>query len=171
MKWITHQTGAVAAGLALQMPLLAVGAAFAGAILPDVLDQSISRMGRNKKQRQKIFNRIHRGNSHWFGWWLGLFIVGAAAPLSPVCKALCAGLAMGATSHVLLDMLTTQGVPLLPFTRKNRVSLSLCSTGKMGEYVFLAAIVAVSACFMGEDLAAAAMNIASDWSRGPWLRN
>ena len=54
MKWITHQTGAVAAGLALQMPLLAVGAAVAGAILPDVLDQSISRMGRNKKQRQKF---------------------------------------------------------------------------------------------------------------------
>ena len=123
MKWITHQTGAVAAGLALQMPLLAVGAAFAGAILPDVLDQSISRMGRNKKQRQKIFNRIHRGNSHWFGWWLGLFIVSAAAPLSPVCKALCAGLAMGATHNARSAASALhaqkQGLALSLFHRQN----------------------------------------------------
>lgn len=154
MKWITHQTGAAAAGFALQMPLCAVAAAFVGAVLPDMLDQAASRLGRTRKQRQKIFNRVHRGNSHWFGWWLALFVASAAAPLPPFVKAICAGFFMGATSHVLLDMLTTQGVPLLPFSHKNRFSLGLCPTGKAGEYLFLLTLVLVAGIFMGQDILA-----------------
>lgn len=166
MKWITHQTGAIAAGLVLQMPVLAVAAAFAGAVLPDMIDQSLSCLGHTKKQRQKIFNRVHRGNSHWFGWWLSLFVLAAALP--PIARACVAGLALGATSHVLLDMLTTRGVPLLPFSHKGQLALGLCSTGKIGEYVFLAALVAACAVFMGEDLAAAAINLANGLSQGSW---
>lgn len=164
MRWITHQTGAVAIGVALQLPPLAVAAAFFGAVLPDVLDQSLSRLGRTKRQRQRIFNSIHRGSSHWAGWWLGLLLLCAAAPMPPAALAAGAGFFIGATSHVFLDMLTTQGVPLLPFSRKNRFSLGMCSTGKAGEYVFLAAIVAASVWFLGEDMAAAAARLLNDLS-------
>lgn len=163
MKWITHQTGAAAAGFALQMPLCAVAAAFAGAVLPDMLDQAASKLGRSRKQRQKIFNRVHRGNSHWFGWWLALFVASAAAPLPPLLKAICAGFFMGATSHVLLDMLTTQGVPLLPFSHKNRFSLGLCSTGKAGEYLFLLALIFGAAIFMGQDILAQIATLPKDF--------
>ena len=46
------------------------------------------------------------------------------------------GFGFGALTHVLLDMCTTHGVPLLPFAKK-RFSLKLCSTGSIGEYALL----------------------------------
>ena len=62
------------------------------------------------------------------------------------------GLGFGGLSHVALDMLTPQGVPLQPFSRKGRFSLKLCATGSVGEYCFLAAIVLAVWFFMGRDL-------------------
>ena len=61
---------------------------------------------------------------------------------------MCTGLALGGLSHVVLDMLTVQGVPLLPFSRKNRFSLKLCKTGGVGEYVFLACMLAATWLFL-----------------------
>lgn len=152
MKWITHQTGAVAACLALEMPVMVIGAAWAGSTIPDLLDQAISRLGPTRKSRQKIFNKIHRGNSHWFGWWLGLFFCGFLPQWPPYAGAICSGVALGALSHVFMDMLTTRGVPLMPFTARGRLSLGLCSTGTWREYVFLGMILAVSAYFFGPRL-------------------
>lgn len=141
MKWITHQIGGFLTAIALQLPAAGICAALAGSILPDILDQKLSGLGRTRKQRQKIFNQVHRGASHWFGWWLGLLL----APLvwlSPgLAPDIAAGLAIGGLSHVALDMLTTMGVPILPFCRRHKVSLHLCSTGKAGEYVFLSVMV------------------------------
>lgn len=136
MKWFTHQTVAVAAAVALGMAPAAVGGALAGAVLPDVIDQRVARMSRNPQRR---FNQIHRGASHWFGWYAALLAGALAAPLPPMQAALAAGVGFGALSHVILDMLTPSGVPLTPFSRKNKLSLRLCSTGSLGEYVFLAA--------------------------------
>lgn len=152
MKWITHQTGAILLATGLQLPWVGVAAAAAGAILPDVVDQRISGLGATRKQKQKIFNRIHRGNSHWFGWWLALALAALFAPLQPLVRDLMAGLAFGSLSHVLLDMMTTRGVPLLPFTVKNKFSLHLCSTGKLSEYIFLAAMFVCGVYFYKEEI-------------------
>lgn len=151
MKWITHQTGAVVLSVALQLSPVGLAAASVGAILPDVVDQRISSLGATRKQRQRIFNRVHRGDSHWFGWWLLLFLTGFFCHMSAWTVDLLAGVALGGLSHVFLDMLTTSGVPVLPFTRKNKLSLHLCATGKIGEYLFLAGLVGLSVWFMRDD--------------------
>ena len=72
MKWITHQTAAVGAALVMQLPLEGVIASCVGGVLPDKLDMRVAAMTPN---RQKTFNRIHRGTTHWFGWWLALLLV------------------------------------------------------------------------------------------------
>lgn len=141
MKWITHQTGALVLAAGLQLPVEGILAASAGAVLPDVIDMRISTLGPTRKSRQKIFNQIHRGASHWFGWWLALFLAALTLNLSALPVAAAAGVAFGALSHVFLDMLTVQGVPLSPFSRKNRFSLKLCKTGHISEYLFLLLLV------------------------------
>lgn len=152
MKWLTHQSAAVAAALALQLPAAGIAAACVGAVLPDVLDQRLAGLARSKRARQRAFNRIHRGATHWFGWWLALFLAGMMLPLSPLERAALMGLGFGGVSHVILDMLTPQGVPLHPFSRKGRFSLKLCATGSLGEYCFLAAIAVAAWFFLGEDV-------------------
>ena len=82
MKWITHQATAVAAALALHLPLGGVAAACAGAVLPDVLDQRMAGLAPTRRGQQKIFNAIHRGTTHWFGWWLAVCV--AALVLLPL---------------------------------------------------------------------------------------
>lgn len=151
MKWLTHQTAAVASAVALHLPPAAVLAVWAGAILPDLADQRISRLAPTKGGRQKIFNAIHRGTSHWLGWWMAIFLAGMSGSLPEEYGILLAGLGFGAINHVLLDMLTPQGIPLRPFSRKNRFSLKLCSTGSLGEYCLLAVIALACCFFLGQD--------------------
>lgn len=145
MKWITHQTGAALGALALSLPLPAVLAAAIGAIGPDIIDQKISGLACTRKKRQKLFNKLHRGASHWFGWWTALFLIATAAPLPSFLHDIAIGLTLGLLSHIMMDLLTPHGVPLLPFTQKFRVALPICSTGKPGEYIFLFAILALGA--------------------------
>ena len=80
MKWITHQATAVAAALVLHLPVAGVAAACAGAVLPDVLDQRMAGLAPTRRGRQKLFNAIHRGTTHWFGWWLVLCAAAFALP-------------------------------------------------------------------------------------------
>lgn len=148
MKWMTHQTAAVGTALLLHLPLEGVLAACLGAVLPDMLDQQAARLSRNP---QRAFNRLHRGATHWFGWWLALFLGASLLPVSPHWRAVALGLGFGGLSHVLLDMLTPSGVPLQPFSRQHKFSLKLCSTGSLGEYVFLAGMVILFALAVGQD--------------------
>ena len=129
MKWITHQTAGVGAALALHLPLEGVVAACLGAILPDKLDQAIAKRSRNP---QRTFNQIHRGTTHWFGWWVAILLV--------------------AVSHVVLDMLTPSGIPLHPFSRKNKLSFKVCSTGSVGEYVFLGVMLVLLGFLLGPEM-------------------
>lgn len=155
MKWITHQATAVAAALALHLPWEGVAAACAGAVLPDVLDQRMAGLAPTRRGRQKIFNAIHRGTTHWFGWWLALcaaVLVLPSSSLGHLERDALLGLGFGGLSHVVLDMLTPSGVPLLPFSRQNKISLKLCSTGSLGEYCFLACVVGASWLLFHEDL-------------------
>lgn len=153
MKWITHQTGAILLATGIQSPLATIMGAGAGAILPDLIDQRISGLASGKKGKQKIFNRIHRGNSHWFGWWLLAFLMLGVWTQGALLQEVCLGLALGALSHVFLDMLTPQGVPILPFTHGRRLSLKLCSTGSMREYVFLGAMIGCGLIFHSNAIA------------------
>ncbi|MDE5832880.1 MAG: metal-dependent hydrolase, partial [Desulfovibrio sp.] len=99
------------------------------------------------------FNKIHRGHSHWFGWW-ALALVAAMAYSPPwLAKDALLGFALGGLSHILLDTLTPQGTPLLPFSHKTRLSLNLCRTGSAGEYIFLVLMIVACAFAYGDAFA------------------
>lgn len=152
MRWLTHQMGGLLAAISLTGSPLVIASAFVGSILPDLIDQKRAGLGKNRREQQRIFNATHRGASHWVGWWLALFIACAALPQLLLREA-AAGLALGGLSHVALDMLTTRGVPLMPFTRKGSIRLRFCSTGSWKEYAFLAgmtlAVLALAAWRLG----------------------
>lgn len=141
MTWPTHQTGGIVAALALSLSLPSIIGAFLGSILPDVIDQTVSRLAPGKRVRQKVFNKIHRGQSHWLGWWMLLFFLPLTVSLPVLARDVLAGIALGGLSHVVLDMLTPRGVPLLPVRQAVNLSIPVCSTGKFSEYVFLAFLI------------------------------
>lgn len=145
MRWFTHKSVALAGAMWLGVPLPGVVGVAAGSILPDCLDMTIA--GRDKSR----FQRLHRGFTHWGGWYvLLLFLVpslgglpgvreipaGFGLPDSAVADVLL-GLGFGALSHVLLDALNPSGVPLLPWRKHPRLSLNMVVTGSFGEHVFL----------------------------------
>lgn len=152
MKWITHQTGAVICGLALSLPLAGLIGAGVGSILPDLVDQQRAAKAPRQK-RQKTFNRLHRGASHWFGWWLILFLLLMALPLPSLVLDAGAGLFLGALAHIGMDLLTPRGVPVLPLGRSPRVALPICSTGSLREYLFLAFMAGAAIFWFWEPLA------------------
>lgn len=150
MKWITHQTGAVLGAAVLGMSIPAVALSLAGAIFPDLLDQKGSSLvSTSRKARQKVFNRVHRGASHWFGWYAALFVFISAWPLPVFARDCAAGFALGALSHVILDMLTPQGIPLTPFSRKGKLAAPICVTGHWSEYAFLMLMISGAVWYLG----------------------
>ncbi|MBQ9451879.1 MAG: metal-dependent hydrolase [Desulfovibrio sp.] len=153
MKWITHQAAAVSAGLALRLPLAGLAAMCAGAVLPDILDQRLAGLAPTRHGRQRLFNAVHRGTTHWCGWWLVLCAAAlSASGLGSAVREIVLGLGLGGLSHVLLDMLTPTGVPVLPFSRQPKLSLRLCATGSPGEFCLLVCIVAAAWLFLREDV-------------------
>ncbi|MBQ7456790.1 MAG: metal-dependent hydrolase [Desulfovibrio sp.] len=140
MRWFTHQVCGVGVTLLGSSDPLVLGCAWLGSIVPDYFDQTISKVfGRNERARQRIFATIHRGISHWFGLWLGVYALGSFAN-SLLIRQCVAGFAIGGFFHCALDMLTPKGIPLLPFFRKH-FGAPLVRTGSAGEYVFLAVLV------------------------------
>ena len=135
------------------MPPMGLAGVAVGSVLPDVLDMSLARL---LVFRQWAFNQIHRGTTHWFGWWLALLVAASlkAQPLAltPDTTLFLLGLGFGGLAHVLLDLCTVMGVPIAPWTRKHMMSLKLCKTGSMREYAFLAASLAVFGLLAREDL-------------------
>lgn len=154
MKWITHQTGAVLGAFALGLPLPGIACSCLGAVFPDVIDQRVSRLASDKRSRQKNFNRIHRGASHWFGWWLLLFIATLTVPVPLFLRDALSGFCLGALSHVGMDLLTPRGVPIMPFTHIGKIALPICSTGKAGEYIFLTLIICAGIFWFWDSLRA-----------------
>ena len=140
MRWVTHQAMAVMAAFSAGLPLSGMLAAWAGSVMPDVLDQREA--GKALFFRQRRFNKVHRRASHWFGWWLIMWLLPLTDIAGPLPAALVNGFGFGALTHCLLDMCTTHGAPLLPFAEK-RYSLKICSTGGFGEYAILILTVVV----------------------------
>ncbi|MBO4369554.1 MAG: metal-dependent hydrolase [Desulfovibrio sp.] len=160
MTWKTHELAALTAAFVYDSSLTTVIPAFFGAILPDVLDQRFSSLfSFTKKGRQRLFAAVHRGISHWFGLWLGLIWLSflldcsfAAQFVPPNCvHDVCLGLGLGALSHVFLDALTPQGVPLFPFLSTPRLTLSFCRTGSIGEYCLFLLLLFLF-CFVSRSL-------------------
>jgi inner membrane protein len=137
MKWVTHQAGALAAALLFKAePHVSVGMVL-GAVLPDLIEQGISR--RNKR----LFLAIHRGFFHWFGLYAAGLLVAVCLLPAPHEKAFVAGLMLGALSHIALDALNPNGVPVLPMCGQPRLKLPLVSTGSLREWIFLTGLLAL----------------------------
>jgi inner membrane protein len=139
MKWVTHQAGALAAALWFQADPLAGAGMVMGAVLPDLIEQGVSRGNR------RLFLAIHRGFFHWFGLYAAGLLVALCLPLAPPERAAAAGLMLGALSHIALDALNPGGVPMLPLRDRPRIRLALLSTGSLREWIFLAGLVALIA--------------------------
>ena len=152
MRWITHQIAAVGLLFSLKFSLGAVAAGFVGSILPDIIDQKLAKtFGFSKRGQQRVFGRVHRGLSHWFGLYLLLILACNYLLIADWIKEIILGFAIAALSHVLLDMLTPKGVPILPLAKKPRLSLPICSTGSLGEYIFLMAICLIYVIYMRDE--------------------
>ena len=150
MKWLTHQCMALMGLFSLGAALPALCAGWAGSVAPDILDM---RSAGRCFFRRSAFNKLHRGASHWPGWWLLCWAFSQIGLLGPLPDPMLGGFALGALSHTLLDMCTTRGIPLLPFGEK-RFSLRICSTGSLAEYAILAMTIIVFWLAMGQDVLA-----------------
>lgn len=153
MKWITHEAVAVGLACLAGVPPVGLAGVLLGSVLPDMLDMGLARL---LIFRQTAFNRIHRGATHWFGWWLPPLVVALLQYKGfsqiPADVLFVLGVLFGCLIHVLLDMCTTMGVPVAPWTRKHMISLKLCSTGGLREYLFLAAFVVLFGFLAHDDL-------------------
>lgn len=68
MKWPTHQTMALMASFTMGFPLAGMAAAWAGSVIPDVLDQrAASRAFFRQKNSIKFIVALHTGSA---GGWL-----------------------------------------------------------------------------------------------------
>ena len=157
MKWFTHKAVAVAGALAAGAHPAALFAVMIGSVLPDMVDTAMARGDK------KVWRRIHRQTSHWFGWYLVIIILGFLIPtqrivldllrathitfpgVSPSALAQVSGIGndllvwvgIGGLIHVLLDALTPMRVPLYPFGGSKRFGINLVSTGTWRETIFL----------------------------------
>ncbi len=147
MKWITHKSIALASGVMLGFSPATLVGVFVGSILPDIIDLGVARM---TPCPEKTFKRIHRGFSHWYGTYLlaGILCFSALQGMNifeewgffsskELYFSWGFGLSYGALMHIILDMCTPSGVPLLPFVSQKRFSLNLFATGSIQEYAFL----------------------------------
>ncbi|MFR0876259.1 MAG: metal-dependent hydrolase [Bilophila wadsworthia] len=174
MKWFTHKAVAVAGALAAGAHPAALFAVMIGSVLPDMVDTAMARGDK------KVWRRIHRQTSHWFGWYLVIIILGFLIPtqrivldllrathitfpgVSPSALAQVSGIGndllvwvgIGGLIHVLLDALTPMRVPLYPFGGSKRFGINLVSTGTWRETIFL--FVALGAIALQFDQARAA---------------
>ena len=146
---------ALMGAFALGLPLPALVAAWAGAVAPDVLDM---RKAAKALFRMRAFNALHRGTSHWPGWWLLAWMFAQAGMLGPLPDTLLEGFSLGAVSHTLLDMCTVRGIPLLPFGG-HCFSLGICATGSIAEYGILAMTAVVFWLAFGHSLLLPAMQL------------
>ncbi len=157
MKWFTHKAVAVAGALAAGAHPGALVAVLVGSVLPDMVDTAIARGD------QKVWRRIHRQTSHWYGWYLIIILLGfllpterivldllraadisfpgvsrsALAQVGNIGNDLIVWVGIGGLIHILLDALTPMRVPLYPFGGKKRFGINLVSTGTWRETVFL----------------------------------
>lgn len=126
--------------------MIFMGGATLGSLFPDI-DHRGSYLGRRAKVASFFASMLfeHRGATHapitagimTFLMYLlgGLFI----AP--PLLKLWFIGFYIGILSHILLDMLTKGGVPILYPISKRKFSLTNMKTGSKGEAAVMSAMI------------------------------
>ena len=125
MTGSSHRLIAASGAVLLGASPLHAAAATLGATLPDFIE----RVGLK-----------HRGVSHWPVPWVGLayWWLNSGEPV----MVLLGWMIAGAIFHIVSDLFTIAGVPLLlpPW----RMRLGFLRTGKMGEYVVAAGMVSLA---------------------------
>ncbi len=127
---------------------LAVGAAMAGSLLPDI-DHPSSWLGRRLWVVSKPLSKLigHRGLTHSLLAVVGgLALVQAIHPSTVVAR-LAEPLVVGYLSHLAADALTPAGVPLL-WPLKRRFRLPLCASGGAMELLVVLAFLAAVGWFV-----------------------
>lgn len=126
MTWIGHGVLAGVVTYSINAPPVGIGLAVIASSWPD---------------RVESFGGLrHRGVSHWPGLWIGMLILSefVREPFSVMLF----WFGTGSLLHLLGDMLTPTGIPLiLPFSRMR--GIGLFKTGSLGEMLFLAVTVAL----------------------------
>lgn len=140
MQGNTHIVGGITASLAFAQitndnPFVLVGAGVLGALLPDICHGG-SKIGRTFPLISKMVNKLfgHRSFTHSL-----LFVVLVALLLQTIIPypSIVAGLLIGMSSHIILDMGTKQGVKLFfPFNMSVRFPLTTRTGGKVEKIVF-----------------------------------
>ena len=146
----THIIGGLATSLAYAQfttydPVLLVGAGVVGALIPDICHGG-SKIGRTFPLISKLINVIfgHRSFTHSL---LFLFIVSIFLKSFVTNEAVTEGILVGMVSHLVLDMMTRNGIKLL-FPFKIRVRFPLTTrTGGTVESLVLAALSVLSVYF------------------------
>lgn len=112
---------------------LALGAAMAGSLLPDI-DHPSSWLGRRLWPVSKPLSMLigHRGLTHSLLAVVGGLMLFQMVQPSPLVARLVEPLVVGYLSHLAADALTPAGVPLL-WPVKRRFGLALCATGGVME--------------------------------------
>lgn len=131
MKWQTHLAGGILAGALLGANPAGMAVAGVSALLPDI-DTFNSKVGRASPLISIPVSILfgHRGIFHSFlATGLVFLAAKAAAPGYAVY------ITLGYLSHLLLDVLTPQGVKLL-WPLPHRFSIPLVQTGSVFEWMF-----------------------------------
>ncbi|MGE6487536.1 metal-dependent hydrolase [Paenisporosarcina sp. NPDC076898] len=138
----THIIGGLTASLAYAQftsydPVLLVGAGVIGALLPDICHGG-SKIGRTFPLISKLINVIfgHRSFTHSL---LFLLIISLLLKSFVTNEAVTEGILIGMVSHLVLDMMTRNGIKLLfPFKIRVRFPLTTRTGGTVESLVFAA---------------------------------
>jgi len=161
MQGNTHIVGGITASLAFAQisndnPLVLVGAGVIGALLPDICHGG-SKIGRTFPIISKIVNKLfgHRSFTHSL---LFLFLVAALLHAFIPYESVIAGLLVGITSHIILDMGTKQGVKLFfPINISVRFPFTTKTGGKIEKVVFT--LLAILSLYFSYELISQFVNV------------
>lgn len=165
MKYKTHLVGGlllgtatvgVASGLAgggevASPELIYMGGAVIGSLFPDI-DHKGSYIGRRMKITSGIISSLfkHRGATHspiiMGGFVSLLYLLSRAFFPLDIIPILLSGFFVGIISHILLDMITKGGVPLLYPLIDKKINLTNMKTGSSGENFVLFLMVIALVC-------------------------
>ena len=156
MNYKTHVMGGVLLGLLtvssasnilnininedISVSVIYMSGAVVGSIFPDI-DHNGSYIGRRVKPLSKLINTAfgHRGATHSpfliVLFTSILYLLNKLIWLDSSFSILIAGLFIGMISHVLLDLITKEGVPLFYPLNKEKISLIGITTGGFVESI------------------------------------
>lgn len=126
---------------------LLMGGSILGSLLPDI-DTTKSYIGMRTKPFSTILSKVvkHRGITHSVAInILSIVLISLLSSfIEPVTYYLLLGIAVGVSSHIFLDSLTNQGVPIFINRNKGRLRLTSFSTGGVIEKITATGLMALN---------------------------